>query len=332
MNAELYGRQYDIEPLKNPSVKPSNEVLFIHCRGFELFDDLKPILKQKLIDGFEYKLEKFKGENALSEWKGNRYCFNNNFSQLVQMTLDNDLKSQFHLPIEDIEGKFLDISNLDDQRLLLDVFKTYAENIDKYNLGKNVNITVHPPNAPDHNNLEEVNYILSSTNHFLIKLGEKIKEEKWPIVICLENQPDPKINFYKADSLGYLKKHFEILTKDTNEFIQFCVDSGHRKLTEKFKIQDLVDWCPSSNKYISNFHIHSNDGIRSDLLDNKKSSDLHLFPNPEKIHGYLRFFLRAVYENIPLNLEIAERKPTIEQIKPYRETIDYVYNRVLKTG
>jgi sugar phosphate isomerase/epimerase len=330
MNIELSnGRYYDIEPLKNPPQNPSQNILAIHCRGFQNLKDLKSVLQNENINILEIKSEKFEGNDALFYWDNMGKTLHPNFPNLEKIkneSLKYNFGIQFHIPFGKIEGTLLNSGNKEDHIKLSNVINAYVDIIDKYQLQKSfpnnrVNLVIHPPDTPDHTKIDCIKEILSVSNEFFVNLGDQAKTQNWPITICLENQPDP----FAYNSLGYLEEHLFTLVKNTNEFIQFCIDSGHRLLAKDFKVQDIVDWCQKNNKAIFNFHFHSNDGLVSNLLD------AHNFPDPDKIHGFMRYILRAVYENIPLNLEISERRPTIEQIKPYREIIDDVSIQIKKS-
>lgn len=329
MNIELNnGRYYNIEPLKNPPQNPSKNILTTHCRGFRNLENLEPILNEGIINIIEFKPEKFEGNEALFNWDNQYKILHPNFPNLEKIkneSIKYNFGIQFHIPFGKIEGILLNSGNKEDHLKLLSVFNAYIEAIDKYELQKafgnnRVNLVMHPPDVEDHTN-DHIKEILSVSNEFFINLGDQVKTQNWPIIICLENQPDP----FAYNTLGYLEEHLTTLVENTNEFIQFCIDSGHRNLAKTFSVQNIVDWCQKNNKAIFNFHFHSNNGLVDNLLD------AHNFPDPDKIHGYLRYILRAVYESIPLNLEISERKPTIVQIKPYREIIDDVFFCIKKS-
>jgi hypothetical protein len=307
----------------------SKKVLFIHVRGFqdiERFASFMPFL-----DGLEIKPEDFRQNDALFYWQGERLKYNNeNFQRLVTNLNDRALQIQFHLPYE-IEGRILDIADREHHALLFNVFETYAEVMIRFGFGRN--ITVHPPELNDHSDKEAVRNALSVTNDFLVSLGEKIKKNKWPIVIGLENQPDPAINNYSMDMLGYKLKHFMRMLYCTNEFIQLTVDSGHRLLATDFKVRDLEMWCKDNGKYIANMHFHENEGISPERIETGKSLDLHALALPDgRVLGFSNYLLRAIADNVPLNLEIKTKEYSLVRLYQYiaglRSNIDQVYEQI----
>jgi hypothetical protein len=317
LNFDILNKTRDLELLKK--VEPSKDILFIHCLGFKSFTDYAPFLKK--MSGLEIKPESFKGAEHLFSWKKNILHYNhNNFDKLVNLSGGLGLQLQFHLPYRKIENRTLYASNPQDHDALTNVIEEYAQVIDHYNLQKprgKVNLTMHPPEIIDHNNLNSLESALAITNEFYIKLGEKIVSEGWPVTIGLENMPDPKINNYLIDALGYTPEHFTKMLKDTNDSIQLTVDSGHRLINSNIRVRDLVTWCSDQNKYITNFHFHVNKGIDEERTKAGKSCDLHSLAVPNELHGFTMYILRAVTENIPLNLEIKAKKHSPEDLSFY---------------
>jgi hypothetical protein len=329
----VFGRERKLESLKGVWT-PSDEILFIHCLGFRSFSDYSGFIN--LIDGLEIKPEKFYGDDQLFTWKGK--CLrdhSHNFSQLINRSADLGLQLQFHLPYRKIEGKTLYASNPEDHDSLIQVIETYADVIARFGLNQargKVNLTMHPPEIADIDDQSALELALLRTNEFYLRLGERIESENWPVVIGIENMPDPKINNYAIDAIGYAPDHFTKMLKGTNDSIQLTVDSGHRMISSELTVSELVQWCLDHDKYMTNFHFHVNNGIDEERTVAGESCDLHNLAVPSGLHGFTMYLLRAVTENVPLNLEIKAKHYSPEELFFYvsglRCSIDHIYGQV----
>ena len=154
------------------------------------------------------------------------------------------------------------------------------------------------------------------------------------MLIGIENQPDPFINNYPLDALGYRVEHFACLLKDTNEKIQLTIDSGHRNLSTEITVTNLINFAKNTEKQIINFHFHENKGIVPAVTAAGGSCDGHELAIPEHIHGFTNYLVRSVFENIPLNLEIKTRNYSpiklFQYISGLHQTLHYIYNEIKK--
>ena len=148
----------------------------------------------------------------------------------------------------------------------------------------------------------------------------------------VENMPDPRINNYDIDPVGYTPSHFTTILNGTNDAIQLTVDSGHRLISTGLTVTQLVRWCLDHSKNITNFHFHVNNGIDGERTARGESCDLHNLAVPSELHGFAMYVLRAVTENVPLNLEIKAKNYSPEELFFYvsgiRGCIDHIYGAV----
>ena len=197
--------------------------------------------------------------------------------------------------------------------------------IDNYNLLPN--ITVHPPflSRELHSNTEAVQHALISGNIFLNRLGRLIEDSGINAIIGVENMSALEASGHALMGLGYKLDHLTQLVTGTNSKIQFTVDRGHQNLTEHFNVDDLVNWCRQNHKYITNFHFHGNGGYLAPIRQTIKGAspsaesyflthinqleyDTHWIPQRGQGNGYSAYIIRAVAENIPLDLELNARR------------------------
>lgn len=324
IEVSFFDKNYILHGLK-PFRERSRDVLYMHSLGFDDFSKYKQIFNNNLLSGVEIKTDSF---NDMFVWENSVLLPNmRQFKHLKNILDDHGLKRQIHFPLYEIAGKSLSAANPADHRALLHVFEVYAEIVANY--GFSENITMHPPFVDDHFDHNEIRNALCWTNEFYLLLGDMIATQSWPIVIGLENQPDPYMNNFRRDALGYAPEHFTKMLKNTNRHIQLTLDSGHRNLSRNHKINDLYEWCLSNNKHIANFHFHANDGLSPEAAKNNICYDSHDLALPGRLRGYDKYLIRSVYENIPLNLEINFKKYSPLQIFQYisglRETINYLY-------
>ncbi|OGI11416.1 MAG: hypothetical protein A2Y40_09485 [Candidatus Margulisbacteria bacterium GWF2_35_9] len=318
-NVHVIDRSFEVRPLKLNAI-PSNKILFMHAKGFKHIKECEHVLKY--LDGLEIKPDKFIGDDRLFFWKNNRLqADRKNFNRLSRIAVDMGLALQTHFPMHKIERQFLDMASVSDWHALLQVYETYAESIADFNLSPN--ITVHPPIFEK---MEEISEKLNIANQFLIKLGEKIKAERWPIIIGMENQADPFIQSFPLEVTGFLPEHLRVLLTGTNDTIQVTYDSGHRLLNKEFTVRELIDILVRMGKYVTNQHFHENEG-----LDFKgKYLDSHQAAIQGNVRGFNRCVIRSIIDNVPLNLEIPTNLYSPLRLLVYvsgmRNAIDIVWN------
>ncbi len=327
----FFNKTYKLQRLK-PAAEPSQDILYMHCLDFENFFQYQSIFNNGLLTGVEIKTENFP---HMFHWQGQFLRPAHGKFKWLKNILDSyGLKSQIHFPFYSVAGRELSAAQRADYPHLLHVFEVYSELVSRYGFGRN--ITVHPPSIADHFNPQEVKTALARANEFYLLLGQKISEQNWPIVVGLENQAEPYINNYKTEALGYRGDHFKTMLQNTNSALQLTLDSGHRQLSKTYQINGLAEWCLANNKYIANFHFHANNGFPENAAENDICYDSHDPALPENLIGYEKYLLRAVYENIPLNLEINFQKYSPVQLFEYiaslQKTIAAIYLQAQTTA
>lgn len=228
-----------------------------------------------------------------------------NLANLSSIAHAWNMAVQFHLPIEKNisaagEGENvlnIGIKNHHDAYLLK--FLMFEEIYRKYRIGKV--LTVHPPLVSvKGKNILRKNRALNNAKIFFDRLDTYRMRESHNTEIGVENQSMPK---KMAGNLGYETEHFKIMLRDTRT-IGITIDTGHRRLTEGFKVSDFM----KLGFPVVNCHFHGNPGI---INPKNFDDDTHEFPRGkngeqgENVKGYwnyIRYFRR--HRN-PITLEIA---------------------------
>lgn len=249
----------------------------------------------------EVKLERMaKSGFALYEYNGSNFKLNDaNLHELRK--LRKFATVHFHLPIENCidpeKETGLNIGILEHHDIVMERFMMFEKIYHDFGLGSS--LTIHPPViSKDGKLLLEEEKLIRSAKRFFDRLDAIRVKEKHQTTIGLENMTDIKT---KAGNLGYLPRHFKRMLKDTRT-IGLTLDTGHRRLTEDFRVRDFI----SLGFIIEKIHFHGNSGkFDPDNWDD----DQHLLPNRANVHSnknaydnYLRYFRR---HRVPVILEIS---------------------------
>jgi hypothetical protein len=329
LSAEIMLHKYYSLKKLRADVEPAKDILSMHIIDFDSFIVYKDFLH--LLNRVEIKAERFgrmKEPRPLFFWQPNGdYVFHlKNTDKLKRLLDKHQLKSQWHLPysLKDPQGEhLLNAGDPQDHEYLIMVYRAYASLIQSWEHDNEV-ITIHPPDLTVHNeaNTEEA---IKNSNAFYIILGRIIEKENWPVIIALENQSIPPTNTDKIYPIGYQAEHIYRMLAGTNERIQLAIDSGHRIQTNKLRMDDLVDWCKTLNKYIANIHFHGNYGLDAPRdIDPKLLGDAHLLPYRELVKGFDMYILRAIVDAVPLNIETFTRKYSEKYGKHPQEVTDFI--------
>ncbi len=283
-----------------PAVAPIR--LGMHCRGQHDFNFIRA--SRAPLSLVEIKPEKFQGKQKLFFFQNGEFRPHvENLGTLVAQTREMALDVQFHFPIQELEGIGLNPGLRDDHLAIVSLFLAIAEANEQFNFLPNV--TIHPPTLMwrDKRFIHplDAGRALENNRRLLEKLGNTAGgRKKWPIRIGIENQADPTID---SHGLGYLPLHIRGLLVGTPNWVQATVDSGHRNLSGRLSVTQIVEMLADMGKWIINFHFHENEGQVTHTADD----DLHRLPLGEHIHGYLNYLNRAVQEGIPIILEVNTR-------------------------
>jgi sugar phosphate isomerase/epimerase len=162
---------------------------------------------------------------------------------------------------------------------------------------------------------------LSNTHRLFMELSEKHEAGSWPILLGVENQPDPT---QKTSVLGHTAEHFEIAMRGTPGWINFTVDTGHAKLSHLGIEDGIVPLARQMGKRIVDIHLHDNRGRQTE----SSHGDEHLLPGIDRLPAYRDLFCRAVEERIPVVLELSENEENNSAVWPVSRAIRDLMNRI----
>lgn len=267
--------------------------------------ELKWIRSLDIVNMVEIKVEQFDraGFPLYGYEDGNFYPHDDNLKKLSWEMCDGLDAVQFHLPMEkSINCKIesgLNMGISAHHEIYLRKFQLLEEIFQRYKIGSV--LTMHPPliRAKKKNILHEGDAIRNA-KIFFAQLDELRLVGNYQTKIGLENMSDPKT---VAGNIGFLPAHFKTMLRDTRT-IGVTVDTGHRRLTENFKVSEFM----KLGFETVNCHFHGNAGL---INPDSFVDDTHDFPHgkiadaEENVRGYrnyIRYFRR---HRTPVVLEIS---------------------------
>lgn len=267
--------------------------------------ELARIIALKIVNMVEIKIDMFAAAGfPLYFYNDGHFSLNDEMLKKLSLEMCSGLEAvQFHLPMEgSINPKIesgLNIGVLAHHEIYLRKFKMLELMHEKYKIGRV--LTMHPPafRAKKKYLLHEEEAI-NNAKLFFAKLDELRISEKHQTKIGLENMSDPKTPY---GNIGYLPAHFRSMLWNTRS-IGVTVDTGHRRLTESFKVSEFI----RLGLEVVNCHFHGNHGkTGTDSL----SDDTHEFPHgktdseEENVLGYKNYIYYLRRHRTPVVLEIS---------------------------
>jgi hypothetical protein len=264
--------------------------------------ELERVAKFKMhgVNTVELKLEKFaeKGDPLYFYTNGEFIINESVVERIVAITKPLGIEVHFHLPIERLVNKDLDvginIGILSHHEVAIKRMRMFEEMYRKYGIGRI--LVMHPPTVSYRGKKVSTEKLMLENSRIYFETLDAIRiAENHQTLIGVENQTDKKL---VAGMVGYLPRHFKTMLRNTRT-IGLTLDVGHRRLTKHFRVRDYL----ALGIPIVKIHFHGNSAnFRKEDFDD----DEHLPANADNVYGY-KNFLRFFRRNRPsITMEIAD--------------------------